>query len=66
MVILFKSETCPRCRVLSQKLDAAGIDYKTTLDVKEIIAQGFMSVPVLKVDNEYMDFGQAVKWVNNQ
>lgn len=65
MITLY-STGCPRCAVLRQKLDAAHIDYSISDNINDIIAQGFMSVPVLKVDNKYMDFGQAVKWVNNQ
>lgn len=65
MVTLF-STGCPRCSVLHKKLDAANINYDVTDNVDEIIQAGFASVPVLKVDGVYMDFGQAVKWVNNQ
>ena len=35
-------------------------------NIDEAIDNGFMSAPVLKVGNEYMDFGAAIKWVNNQ
>ena len=57
---------CPKCYVLSQKLRAKKIDFKTSNNIDEAIDNGFMSAPVLKVGNEYMDFGTAVKWVNNQ
>lgn len=65
MITLF-STGCPRCSVLHKKLDAANIDYTVNHDMNEVMAQGFMSAPVLKVDDNYMDFGQAIKWVNNQ
>lgn len=65
MVTLY-STGCPRCKILHQKLDAANIEYSVSDNIDDIVSQGFMSVPVLKVDNNYMDFGQAVKWVNNQ
>ena len=55
---------CPRCRVLSQKLEAKNIDFTDSDNIDEAIEQGFMSAPVLKVDDEYMEFGAAVKWVN--
>jgi len=27
---------------------------------------GFTTAPVLKIDNDYLDFGEAIKWVNKQ
>ena len=30
----------------------------------DAIDAGFMSAPVLKVDDEWMNFGTAIKWVN--
>lgn len=65
MITLF-STGCPRCNVLRKKLEAANIDYSVSNDINEVVEQGFMSAPVLKVDDDYMDFGQAIKWVNNQ
>ena len=65
MITLY-STGCPRCKVLTQKLNAANINYSISNNIDEIMTKGFMSVPVLKVNDEYMDFGTAVKWVNNQ
>lgn len=65
MITLY-STGCPRCKVLTQKLDAANINYSISNNIDEIMTKGFMSVPVLKVNDEYMDFGTAIKWVNNQ
>jgi hypothetical protein len=65
MVTLF-STGCPKCRVLEQKLNNQQIEYSKDSNMDEIINQGFMSAPVLKVDNIYLDFTNAVKWVNEQ
>lgn len=65
MITLF-STGCPRCNVLHKKLDATNIDYSVSNDINEVMEQGFTSAPILKVNDNYMDFGQAVKWVNNQ
>lgn len=65
MVTLF-STGCPKCRVLEQKLNNKQIEYSKDSNMDEIINQGFMSAPVLKVDNIYLDFASAVKWVNEQ
>jgi hypothetical protein len=65
MVTLF-STGCPKCRVLEQKLNNKQIEYSKDSNMDEIINQGFMSAPVLKVNDVYLDFTSAVKWVNNQ
>lgn len=57
---------CPRCKILESKLKNKNINFIDSDNIDEAIDNGFMSAPVLKVDNEYMDFGAAVKWVNNQ
>lgn len=57
---------CPRCKILESKLKGKNIDFIDSDNIDEAIDNGFMSAPVLKVDNEYMDFGAAVKWVDNQ
>lgn len=65
MVTLF-STNCPKCRVLEQKLNAANITFEISNDIQEVIDKGFMSAPVLKVDDTYYDFKQGVDWINNE
>lgn len=65
MIVLF-STGCPRCSVLKQKLDDKNIKYIINDDISEIADKGFMSVPILKVNDIYLEFGAAIKWVNNQ
>lgn len=65
MIILF-STNCPKCRVLEQKLNQKNIDFIISDNIDEVIEKGFMSAPILKIDDEYLEFGDAVKWVNNQ
>lgn len=65
MITLFSTD-CPRCRVLEQKLNNKNIEFTKSSDIQEVIDKGFMSAPVLKVDNIYYDFKQGVDWVNNE
>ena len=65
MVTLF-STNCPKCRVLEQKLNQKNISFNKNSDMNEVIEKGFMSTPVLKIDDVYLDFTSAVKWVNGQ
>lgn len=65
MITLF-STGCPKCRILKQKLDAAHIDYVVAQDLSELYEKGFMTVPILKIDNKYLEFSDAIKWVNGR
>lgn len=65
MITLF-STGCPKCRVLEQKLNNKNIEYAKDSNMDEVVNQGFMSAPVLKVNDVYLDFTNAVKWVNEQ
>lgn len=65
MVTLYTTH-CPKCKVLAMKLDEKGIKYEEVDDVHTMLAKHIMSAPYLDVDNELMDFTQAVSWVNAQ
>lgn len=56
---------CPRCKVLKQKLDNAGIPYETKSDVDEMLDLGIIFAPALEVNGEILDFGKAVSWLNS-
>lgn len=62
MITLFSTD-CPRCRVLEKKLIAANINFQKSSDIQEVIDQGFMSAPVLKIEDKYLDFKTAVNWI---
>ncbi len=63
MCVLF-STGCPKCTVLRQKLDSAGVEYEVVSDVARLEAEGIDYVPVLEVDGNRMEFAEAVKWAN--
>lgn len=65
MLTLFSTE-CPKCRVLEHKLNQNNIAYEKSSDIQEVIDKGFMSAPVLKLDDNYMDFVTAINWLNEQ
>lgn len=62
--IILYSTGCPRCSVLKKKLDANNIDYHEVTDVDQMTKLGIDAVPVLNVGNKYLDFSQAIKWIN--
>lgn len=56
---------CPKCKVLEAKLRQKNIDFDLITDIKELIDKGFLSAPILQVDDEYLDFSHAITFVNN-
>lgn len=62
-VVLY-STGCPKCKILEKKLQSKGIYYTKNTSVEEMTALGFTNVPILSVNAQYLDFGEAVKWVN--
>ena len=66
MIIIYTTETCPRCSVLKTKLQNKNIKYFENHDITEMKKLGIMSVPYMMVDGQLMDFGEAVSWVNAQ
>ena len=65
MVKLYSTH-CPKCRVLETKLKQKNIQYEECNDVDEMLSRGLTSAPYLEVDGELLDFGKAVKWVNER
>lgn len=61
MNILY-STGCPKCRVLEKKLKEAGIDYKLETNINILIDKGFKQAPILKVGDDFLDFGQAIQY----
>lgn len=55
---------CPKCQVLSTKLSGGGFDFEVIDDTETMINIGIMSVPMLDVDGELLDFKKAVDWIN--
>jgi hypothetical protein len=63
-MILF-STNCPQCKVLEKKLIQKGIEFEITNDIQELIDLGIKRAPILKTDdNQYLDFSNAIKYVN--
>jgi predicted DsbA family dithiol-disulfide isomerase len=62
MVKLY-STGCPKCIILTKKLDSAGITYEVFDDVDKMIEMGMTTVPMLEVDGKIMNFKEAVDWI---
>lgn len=65
MITLYTID-CGKCKILEKKLSNAGITYSICKDRAIMADKGFDFMPVLEVDGEYMNFAEAVKWVNER
>lgn len=61
--VTFYSNDCPRCKILQQKLDEKGVMYEKVSDVEIMKQKGFMSVPMLEVDEKIMTYLEAINWI---
>ena len=64
MRIVLYSTHCPKCLVLEKKLQQKNMVYEEVNDVDVMTEKGFMTVPMLEVDGEVMDFKAASDWIN--
>jgi hypothetical protein len=40
--------------------------YTENTDIKAMRARGFMSVPILEIDGELLNFSEANEWINKE
>ena len=66
MITIYTTETCPKCKILKKKLQNKEIPYVEIQDIDELIKLNIDEVPVVKVDDDIMNFNEVVTWVNNQ
>jgi len=60
------STGCPKCKVIETKLKQKGVEYTIISDIEVMTQKGFMTVPILEVDDVVMDFVTANKWINER
>lgn len=63
--IVLYTTGCPKCKILKKTLDDKGISYKEETDVKTMISMGIVTAPMLSVNGDMMDFGEAYRWACN-
>ena len=65
MITLY-STGCSKCQVLEKKMHNDGIEFDISDNIDELIEKGFMSAPILKVDDNYFEFKEAIDWLKNR
>lgn len=65
MVKLYSTH-CPKCKILTIKLQQKNINFTEIDDIAVMQSLGFKSAPMLSVDGKIMDFNKALAWVKEQ
>ena len=66
MNVILYSTGCPKCDVLKDKLTAKNISFTVVTDISVMDSLGIQFVPVLQIENNLMNYKEAVEWVNKQ
>jgi hypothetical protein len=51
--------------LLERALQEKGVEYESVTDIDVMLEKGFMSVPMLGVDDNNLAFPQALEYVKN-
>lgn len=65
MEVVLYSTHCPKCNVLTTKLNSKNVQYTEVTDINVMESKGIKSVPMLEVDSQMMDFKKAVDWIKD-
>lgn len=64
-VVVYTTSTCPRCKILKDKLMTKNIDFVECQDVERMSNLGITEVPKLEKEGKILSFGEAVAWINS-
>lgn len=64
MKVVLYSTHCPKCKILEAKLQKKNISYEEINDINIMQEKGYLSVPILEVDDISMNFAAANNWIN--
>ena len=65
MNITLYSTHCPKCAIVEKKLNMAKVNYTICDDVEVMKNRGFMSAPIVEVDDKIYKFKEAIDWANS-
>lgn len=66
MKVILYSTHCPKCGVLTKKLQDKNICFDEVTDVAAMQGLGIEVVPCLGVNGKILNFSEAVQWANQQ
>lgn len=62
-VTIYTTPTCPRCKILKDRLTASEINFTECQDVEKMETLGITEVPKLMVADQLLSFGEAIAWL---
>ena len=70
-IVLYKSTTCPQCKVVKMKLDRKGLAYEERLTDNmtpaELGEAGIKGIPTMFIDGEKIsNLREMTKWIDAQ
>lgn len=65
MKITLYSTGCPKCAVITKKLQNKRFTFNICEDVEVMRSKGFTELPMLEVDGKIMTFAEANNWINS-
>lgn len=65
MIILYSTDTCPKCAILKEKMFAKKIEFEECKDQQKMRDLTITQVPYLQVNGELLDFSAANKYINS-
>lgn len=65
MKVVLYTTHCPQCEVLEKKLKQKNIIFEEINDITVIRKTGYLTVPLLEVNGNVMNFKAAIDWVNS-
>ncbi len=66
MQVTLYTNNCPKCKVIKTKLEQKNIKFTEETNIDKLVSIGYKTLPVLKVDEEFMDFKDAYEWIKDR
>ena len=63
-IILYSTQSCPRCSGLKRVLQDKSIPYTLCEDEDLMISKGISSIPALEVNGVILSSSDSVRWAN--
>ncbi len=64
--VLLSLPSCGKCQILKSKLEASGIQFEVIEDVAKMRELGFSGgIPVLLLDNEKLNYLEALEYIKS-
>ena len=66
MKVILYSTGCPQCNILKEMLQKKNIIFQIEDHIEEMKKLGFLSLPMLSVDDKILNFKEAFNFLKNE